>query len=278
MNAGLKPSYFSWGALPYPHESVTHAAENWQRRFTVDHNGYPFAFLFCQERGYKPSSLPQRYERGTFIDENYGLALHRGEDHSLLCAATGCKSGIGAFLKEGCGVINMGPQFLPLGETDDFGIVGRPAELQINHEDSRFSLSWRSPIAATHPRETGLPHLKDAIYSGMWALFNMTFREGTLCAEITIDGYRPLNTTLFSFFCKATLCQVGDLSLRPCSLDRYEGPAQSITLHGQNNSLSLAISNPIRVIPLAGGNAFWGSDFLIAAELSSEGKMDFSIH
>ncbi len=50
-------------------------------------------------------------------------------------------------------------------------------------------------------------------------------------------------------------------------LDRYEGDPQTLTFEGRHTTLvlrSLFFKGTMQVIPLGGGNNFWGADFLVA--------------
>ena len=87
-----------------------------------------------------------------------------------------------------------------------------------------------------------------------------------------MDGW---DSVAFSFFVKALRCRVASQQefLYPRTLERYEGEVQTVAFEGQDHVLelrSLSCKGTMQVIPLAGGNNFWGADFLVAYLLSAE--------
>jgi len=72
----------------------------------------------------------------------------------------------------------------------------------------------------------------------------------------------------FTFFVKADNCLVGGVqSVKPRSFSRYQGRVASIQMQGKLSSLSLEAHHKhgeMQVIPLGGGDNFWGADFLVA--------------
>jgi len=75
----------------------------------------------------------------------------------------------------------------------------------------------------------------------------------------------------FSFFVKARQCQVNqNFILLPGKLERYEGDIVPIRFHGLQGALELRAlthKGQMQVIPLGGGDNFWGSNFLVAYTL-----------
>lgn len=70
----------------------------------------------------------------------------------------------------------------------------------------------------------------------------------------------------FVFYVKALQCQIGERVFKPKSLHRFLGEASSVQFDGA----ILAADRPLKMelIPLAGGNHYWGADFLLAFWLS----------
>ena len=55
--------------------------------------------------------------------------------------------------------------------------------------------------------------------------------------------------------------------IKPRSLDRYRGKPQPATIQGHEGTVTIVPDcgeGEMQVIPLSGGEDFWGSDFLIA--------------
>lgn len=94
-----------------------------------------------------------------------------------------------------------------------------------------------------------------------------TWQPRQLKMESLIEGVRPFTDLLFTFYIKAEACFVaGSQKLNRRSLDRYQGPAQSIELGGLTIALEEGFKE-MEVIPLAGDESYWGADFLITLTL-----------
>ena len=183
---------------------------------------------------------------------------------TIQALATGCKSGMGTFLRGRAGIVNFAPQLTPLGDTRAFGLAGKPLFLKL--EENR--LNYQTRLAAPHGRPTGLDHLKDSGFSGLWIETEAEILDESLQLRCTIDGVRSLEECTFVFFGKGEACFVsGSHKLNPRSLDRYQGPPQELSFVAGESSVSL---NPqegfsrMEVIPLAGDDTLWGADFLVA--------------
>jgi hypothetical protein len=72
---------------------------------------------------------------------------------------------------------------------------------------------------------------------------------------------------------KAEECLVDPgFSIRPLSLDRYSGSAAVVSFHTEGDCVvfeNLGGGAVMEIIPLAGGDNFWGADYLLAYPLSS---------
>ncbi len=285
-------SFFPWGALPYPYEHailgklLTQLGQSEKAKrmaafqnATLDHHLKPIGSLFRQEVGVAASDLevanreyfevigqkPEVVHQ--FVDERLALVADRGENHTVVCLGTGCKSGMGVFLFEDVGVLNYGPQILPEGSGESFGLAGRATETSFARLDEGFTLKFTNKIASPHPRETGFPWLRDAGYSRGWIRSELHYTPYELMLFAEIEGGRPLTDFLFCFFVQAKACVVSKShKLNPRSLDRYSGPVQSIALKGSQSEMILEAKEgmeQMKVIPLAGDEGYWGADFMI---------------
>ncbi len=278
--------FFPWGGLPYPKEhaqlgvliqslgekEIAHKMGEWQRA-TLDHNSRPITSLFSQEKGGSDAQLEdanraffQTFEQSPqlpshFVDKSLGLVRKCSEEQTVLCVGSGCKSGMGAFLKGGGGILNYGPQISSIGDCSGFGLAGRAQNF---HTEEEFFLCYQCRLAAPHERNTGFPNLQDSGYSALWMYTQQTFRNNTLLTDCRFEGLRPLSEVSFVFFGKGEGCVVAKSHrLTPRSLDRYQGPAQPFEIEGVCVEARKGLGQ-MQIIPLAGDESFWGADFLIA--------------
>lgn len=290
--------FFPWKGLPYPRDHALLGAYLTSlemqsqvekmapfQQAALDHYKKPIHAFFSQESGVSyadleaasnafftalPASIP---EETCFFDHELGIAQARTQEKTVLFLGSGCKSGMGVFLYRDAGILNCGPQLLPIGECSGFGLAGRPDNLFLEANLNGFTLSYRTRLASYHPRETGFAGLADSGYSASWIEAKIEAGKDQICCECAIKGFRPIETIAFSFFCKSAACFVaGTHKLNPRSLDRYQGPPQPIELKGKEGSVHLIPDHgfsQMEIIPLAGDDSFWGSDFLIACTLSS---------
>lgn len=290
--------FFPWGGLPYPRDhahlgallvrlGMLEMAQEMARfqQATFDHRKLPIHSFFSQESGLSYGDLIAAKQiffealdlsiadQTRFFDYELGIAQERTLEKTVLCLGAGCKSGMGAFLYRDAGFVNFGPQLAPAWDCKGFGLAGRPSKLALTEDPKGFSLSYKTRLAAPHPRETGYNGLSDSGYSACWIEARMESSQDTLSCACDFKGSRPLETLTFSFFGKGEACLVaGCHKLNPHSLDRYQGPAQLIELKGKEGSTFLRPDggfSHMEVIPLAGDDSFWGSDFLITCSLSS---------
>ncbi len=280
--------FFPWGGLPYPCEhaklgvELINAGEVERARrmalyqqATLDHHKKPIYSLFQQEGGERYAELEEANrsffdtlayepeEEYHFVDSELGIVSHRTHDKTVVCLASGCKSGMGVFLVRNGGVLNFGPQLHPLGACSGFGLAGRGQHIKASDN----ALSYQCRLAAPHERDTGIPWLEDSGYSATWVESACTVDSDLLRISCSLEGFRPLSDLLFTFFIKADACFIaGSHKLIPRSLDRYRGPAQSIQIDGLTLSFEEGF-HALEVIPLAGDGNFWGADFMVSLTL-----------
>lgn len=291
--------FFLWKGLPYPKEhallgahlvrlGMRERAEKMAlfQQAACDHHKKPIHPLFSQEGGVAYQALEEAFqtffkaldlpicEELRFFDHDLGIAQERTKDKTILFTGSGCKSGMGTVLFGDVGILTCGPQFLPIGDCSSFGLAGRPYALTLKEEaPCGFTLSYRTHLAAPHPRHTGYSGLTDSGYSGAWIEATIEAHQEEICCIGSIKSFKPLEAFAFSFFCKASACYVaGSHKLNPRSLDRYQGPPQQIELKGQTGSVCIGPEegfSQMEIIPLAADESFWGADFLIACTFSS---------
>lgn len=283
--AFLEHEFFPWDGLPYPQLHAQYGvnliekgeAEGFEQlisyqQATLDHRKKPIASFFRQEKGCSYAELEAASERffshaplalADYTDEALGVLVRRGENQTQLACASGCKSGLGAFLVGEGGMVNCGPQLQPLGDCSGFGLAGRGT--QVAHEEN--TLSYHCRLASPHSRDTGYPWLSDSGYTGAWVSGRTTLEEEKMSVEGSIEGVRSPSDFIFTLFLRAEACFVaGSHKLNPRSLDRYQGPPQKVVIDGLTVYPEGGFKS-MEVVPLAGDESYWGAHFLIALTL-----------
>jgi len=297
----FRKGFFPWEALPYPLQhaqlgilllqledremhKLAHDMALFQEA-TLDHQKKPIYALMQQEGAASHFALEEANRNffeairltpaniSHFVDHTLGMISKRTETASLLCIGSGCKSGMGAFLSQDAGVLNFGPQVLPLDDCAGFGLAGRAQKIFIQDTSNYFSLLLQSRLAFPSQRSTQFFNLQDSGYSGLWVESEISGDLNNISISVHFDGFRPLSRIAFSFFGKGEACLIaGSHKLNPRSLDRYQGPAQPLSFVGKKGRVCIEAMEGVagmQVIPLAGDASYWGADFLVAYTLDT---------
>ncbi len=210
-------------------------------------------------------------------DPSTALVGYRSASQHVICTLHGGHTGLGVLRFGDIEVVNYGPQYLPLGECQGFGIEGNALS---DHGMRRSIIEWRRHSfslkgctrlvdqPASSPFEVGK-------FRGIWLEVAQEFKKPHFYLKTNFLGLDGWESVAFSFFVKAIRCRVQsqEQCLSPRTLERYEGEVQTVTFEGQENILelrSLSCKGAMQVIPLAGGNNFWGADFLVAYLMTPE--------
>lgn len=218
----------------------------------------------CQKRVTPRSHSLKRM----ICDLNTALVGYRSKDYSLACTLYGNNTGMGSVHIGDLGIANFGPQPLPLTENKIFGLEkpctsthNNPPKIGVDATKNEFHL--KNTVRLINSSDTKLPvRWMEAELSFMPKKLDIT----ALFLEVVENP--PLS---FSFYLKTPMCTLpSGESLKPCSLNRYHGNVQPITISNSKTSLTLSTPNDIpsmEIIPLAGGDNYWGADFLVSYSL-----------
>lgn len=218
------------------------------------------------------------------FDPHTNLVGCRSPNVDVICSLYGGRTGMGSIKSHDVQVVNYGPQGLPLGDCLSFGIEGgsfsqKSFPPSISPEDGSFQLKRRARLASTPGNNDSNGQFRSGAHSEMWVAAQQNFLNEKLTIETSFCGYKPCDTLAFTFFVRAKSCKLwNDKVLTPRTFDRYAGPAGLVTLQGTKTNLLLEALQPtgnMQIIPLAGGDNFWGADFLVAFELLSTSR-DYS--
>lgn len=220
-------------------------------------------------------SLPDR-----IYDPSMALVGYRSTDCYAACTLHGDHTGLGSFRLGDIQIVNYGPQYLPLADCQGFGIEGNHftdhgvRQTHIQNDIKGFSLKGCVRLV-DQPLSKPSPYSSIEVFRGLWLDIHQQLHEQSMQLNAAFLGFSGWEGVAMSFFVKAGECEVGELlKLRPRTLSRYDGPLQPILLKGQKNALNLLSlgSKPIsmQVIPLGGGDNFWGADFLVTYLMDPE--------
>ncbi|MFZ0564718.1 MAG: hypothetical protein WAM28_00770, partial [Chlamydiales bacterium] len=192
----FRRGFFPWGAFPYPKEHAQlgsiltqldspvyqEIARNMLsfQQATFDHTKRPLYAFFSQERGFRYCELEEANrtfleslsstvsDTFSFVDEDLGIVSQRFSDQTRVFFGSGCKSAMGIFLAGDAGVVNFGPQLLPLDNGKGFGLAGRAKDFHYEKINDGCGLRFQSRLASFHNRKTGLRGIDDSGYSALW--------------------------------------------------------------------------------------------------------------
>ncbi len=218
----------------------------------------------------------------SITDPSTALVGYRSPSQHAICTLHGAQTGLGSVRQGDVEIVSYGPQYLPLGDCQGFGIEGNA----LSDQGMRRSLiEWRrqSFVLKGCTRLVDYPSassFESGQFRGIWLEVTQEFKRPHFYLKTSFLGLNGWDDIAFSFFVKASRCRTQTQQLSPRTLERYEGVAQTLFLEGKEVTLELNLlsaKGTMQVIPLAGGNNFWDADFLIAYVLSSD-QRDYQWH
>ncbi len=202
----------------------------------------------------------ERFPLTPFAEEaTVGMAKFHDRSCSAAFALSGYNSGMGAFQKSEVGVVNFGPQKEPLDDPDGFGI----ARLCSLREKSFSDCLWEK-----QPHGALLKGWTKAHFASLWMEATMAYLGGQFKIKVEFQDDRPRDGLWWVFYVraqKAVVSKGGTVS--SYALKGYEGPAAKAVFYGEEESIAIEPhfeGAEMRLIPLAGGQYFWGAEFLLA--------------
>lgn len=220
--------------------------------------------------------IPERNLSEQIYDPSTALVGYRSSNQCIVCTLHGEHTGLGTLRFGDIEIITYGPQYFPLEECQGFGIEGNALS---DHGIRRSIIEWKPHSFSLKgcvrlvDQPSFLPD-EAKKFRGIWLDVTQEFKKPDFYLKITplsLDGWDSL---AFSFFVKAHRCSTrSQQCLLPRTLQFYEGEVQTLTFSGQESFLELHTLSPVgtmRVIPLCGGNNFWGADFLVAYSFTAD--------
>jgi hypothetical protein len=207
----------------------------------------------------KPTSKP-------FAEEmTVGLMKFMTPQWSMACSLSGWNSGVFSYHKHHAAIVNSGPQIAPLDDLEKFG-VDRTCSLtsrtfnEITWEKTQFNFrmkGWTKIYA--HPA---------------WMQIEAYYEAQKLKLSCHLQEDRPSENLAMVFYLKGDQLVIGGKeTLQGGSLERYQGKAVPLELRAEDEKIFIEPlgDHEMQIIPLAGGEHFWGAHFLVAFPFS-EGK------
>lgn len=209
-------------------------------------------------------------------DPHTALVGFRTSQHHAICTLHGGFTGMGSYRHQDVWITSYGPQYLPLGECQGFGIEGN--SLTDHHarkseiECGAATFSLRGCARLVDQPIQGQSEFGQ--FRGIWLETEQEYHEQKLHIRTHLLGFTSWEGVAFSFFVKANRCRLKDgNALNARSLNRFEGTIQDVVLEAEAGSVVLTSdldSGTMHIIPLEGGSSFWGADFLVAFLLDPE--------
>ncbi len=171
----------------------------------------------------------------------------------------GDHTGLGSIQFDAVSVVSMGPHYFPLGELSRFGIY-REGDDFSDVEERRNSISgWTKLIAGDRSFGSG----------ATWLHFGVEKDLNEIKLKAAFENGKGEDPFAFVFFVKAQEIKVSEKRYLKGSLTTYQGTNAPLELFSGEEKVLLVpqFKGPIQIIPLAGGEFFWGADFLIAYEI-----------
>jgi hypothetical protein len=225
-----------------------------------------------------PSVLLQLPEQ--IYDPSTSLVGQRTNQYHAICTLHGGYTGLGAFRVGDVEIVSYGPQYLPLSDCQGFGIEGNflsdqgARKTHIERSSDHFSLKGCVRLVDQPQSDSSdVYSLRLGQFRGIWFEMEQLVKGRQLELKTQCLGLNGWDGVAFSFFIKAKKCCLSNqVSLTSRTLSRYDGNIQLLTLEGYGSSIVLNALHQVgqlQVIPLGGGDNFWGADFLVAYVLDS---------
>ncbi len=232
-----------------------------------DPEAFPIKLMVLAPSTMQPT-LPSPYH--PFAEEiTVGIMKFANADMSLMAQLSGWNSGLFSFHKNEVSIANAGPQ---VGSYDDVGKFGICRTLPAKNRAFQ-EITWEK--TAYHCHLKGWTQLSAL---PLWIEMDARLQAGQASIEVVIQDKTveaPLSMVLFLKCNKLILG--GKHHLETGTLETYDGKALTLELQGPTEKMALhpdpALS--MKVIPLAGGDHFWGAQFLVAFPLHKSFRIEF---
>jgi hypothetical protein len=270
-----------------PHLSLWSRADTFSAKKLTAYNHLLFslAYRLTKERAFAKVAQMQESDRQSlpgklldFVSERYepairlsyrplseemtvGLLKFTTPAWSMACTLSGYNSGMFSYHKKQVAILNSGPQVHPLDDAKLFGI-DRSCSLKTRRF---FETTWEK--TAHHFRFKGWTKIHAR---PTWMETDYYFQAQKLNLSCFFQEERPLDQLYMTFYCRGDKVTVGGkLTVKKGQITKYEGKSSPLELLADDEAIYLEPDSEteMEVIPLSGGDEFWGADFLIAIKI-----------
>ncbi len=204
-------------------------------------------------------AAPLKLNSKPFAEEmTVGLMKFMTPQSSMACSLSGWNSGLFSYHKNHAAIVNAGPQLAPLDDLEKFGI------------DRTCSLSSRTFNEITWEKTAFNFRLKGwtKIFSHpAWMQIDASYEVQKLKFSCLLQEDRPSDDLAMVFYAKGNQLVIGGKeTLQAGSLERYRGKAVPLEIRAEDEKIFIELEGDqeMQIIPLSGGEYFWGAHFLIA--------------
>lgn len=210
------------------------------------------------------------------FDQDLSLVGYRSPKQNVIFTMMGGKTGLGCIRSNDIEIASYGPQHLPLGDCMGFGIESGPlskrkkALIEVNGQE--FCIKDTAKLASQNIFFSSA-QFGNGAHPKAWIEAKQQFKQNEISIDARFLSLEKLPPLAFTFFVKAKKCVVEDVkTLIPRSLNRYQDVTRKLLFEGTDSSIEISYSSKgeMQVIPLAGGDNYWGADFLVAYLLNPE--------
>lgn len=240
----------------------------------------PLQFVYHHWLSHYPKQQPEPLRlSGLYKDESLLLAGYRSEIVSVASTLAGGGTSMGSLCRGDLQIVSFGPQHYPLGDCRGFGIETQQgwesqSTVKVSLADKSYCVEGIARVSPEPKTSTQRATYRNGEHSGTWIEAKQIFRNEQLTIEAIFHGLFDVSSLLFVFFVKANSCTIESLKeVKQRSFERYQGEVKKIILHGDKEILEIEAQEKqggMQVIPLGGGDNFWGADFLVAYPLISQ--------
>lgn len=246
----------------------------------------PSTFLVLLTRGFEKlqsqKKVPKIEEKFSLseIDETLGYLAAQQNDISFACTFSGVNTGLGALHKTGIRIVSFGPHFMPLADSDRYGIHRTASgatepfrDLQFEKTKDKFEIKGWSRLISPLISHVCHQNITLTEPGKEWLFFEASGDGDKITFKSRLSKYDEKHPLYFSYFVSADQVSIeGEEPLEPGTLNRYQGPSRHLIFERGEEKLSITpqMQSKMEVIPLAGSHHFWGADFLIAFPFEEE--------
>lgn len=196
-----------------------------------------------------------------------GVKEHHSSHFSILTSVLGMNTGHGAIAAGRNQIVSFGPHYYPLGQMDKFGIIRKATRGMDSFQDVRFT---STPFSIKYWSKLVGSEVCDKP-SAIWSEVEIEELDKGIQLTSRYENLGHETSFAFAFFIKSDCMIRGMQNFHQNTLERYRGPSETIICQSGEDRLEIrpCFKSYMQIIPLAGGNHFWGANFLLAYDVDN---------